>query len=68
MCVNVYWFSFDERSTSPKPDIEILLVVLTLIRNVRRVVHDNIENLIPEGHGRVISDYIRLLENLDVEA
>ena len=51
-----------------KPHVEVLLVVLALIGDVRRVVHDDIQGLITEGHFRVVGDHIRVVKNLDIQA
>jgi hypothetical protein len=52
---------FRRSQYKPESHVEIFLIILSLIRNVRRVVHDDIHGFIPERHIRVVGDHIRVV-------
>src|SRR5579885_483542 len=51
-----------------EPGVEVLLLVPTLVRNVRRVVHHHVEKGRLERHGGVIRYHARLVLHFQVQA
>ena len=51
-----------------KARIEVFLIVPTLIRNVRRVVHDHIETPVPKWHCCVVAHQARPMPRFDIQS
>ena len=63
-CVLVLFGRADDQ---PEAHVEILLVVLALIWNVRGVVNHDIERRVWEGHFRVVGHDLRPVREVNVE-